>query len=181
MVPSWNLVCPSISELVELPELPALQSMKDEICQTSLFTTEGFAKLIQEAIDMLKEVRLLAKKAKPLTDLMNPSLQGGFFESSVQAYRMMLPIYLESENYAKQKEIYQDLLLLANKLTDESQLKQRIFSNYYRVAFYGAKFGEELNGKEFVYKELNTTRVAEVTERLMVRWGACCNHSLTEF
>jgi len=81
---------------------------------------------------------------------------------------MLLPIYLETENYNKQKEIYRDLLELTNRLTDESHLKQRIFSNYYRVAFYGEKFGPELNGKEFIYKELNTTRVTDVTERLKV-------------
>jgi hypothetical protein len=45
-------------------------------------------------------------------------------------------------------------------------LKQRIFSNYYRVAFVGSRFGPDLDGKEFIYKEANTVRVTDVTEHM---------------
>ncbi len=47
-------------------------------------------------------------------------------------------------------------------------MNQRIFSNYYRVAFYGKPF-KDMDGKEYIYKELNTNRVAEVAENLKVR------------
>jgi len=46
-------------------------------------------------------------------------------------------------------------------------MNQRIFSNYYRVAFYGKPF-KDMDGKEYIYKELNTARVAEVAENLKV-------------
>lgn len=52
-------------------------------------------------------------------------------------------------------------------LLDEEQIKQRIFSNYYRVAFFGKKL-LDLDGKEFIYKELNTTMLAQFTDKIMV-------------
>jgi hypothetical protein len=79
----------------------------------------------------------------------------------------MLPIFQEEENYQKQMECYYDLYNLCKSLIDEHRMNQRIFSNYYRVGFYGKKFGE-LNRKEFIYKELNTVRVADITEKLKV-------------
>jgi len=41
----------------------------------------------------------------------------------------------------------------------------RLFGTYYRVAFYGVEF-EELNGKEYVYKEPKLTKLGEITIRL---------------
>lgn len=42
-----------------------------------------------------------------------------------------------------------------------------MFSNYYRVAYYGQKF-EEFDGTEYVYKEASAVRLADFTERLKV-------------
>lgn len=147
---AYALVCPNIEKELTLPPARALQSLKDEICQSKLFTPEGFVGLLKEGIDMLKE--------------------GGFYESSVTAYRMMLPIFQEEENYQKQMECYFDLYNLCKSLVDEHRMNQRIFSNYYRVAFYGKKFGE-MNGKEYIYKEMNTVRVADITEKLKKRYS----------
>lgn len=42
---------------------------------------------------------------------------------------------------------------------------KRIFATYYRVAFYGAQFGE-LNGKEYIYRENQITQLSEIALRL---------------
>ena len=113
--------------------------------------------------------------------------EGGFYESGVSAYQMMLPIFQvfyrtltpftrpfplphsqETGDYAKQRKCYQDLVDLTGILLDEEQIKQRIFSNYYRVAFFGKKL-LDLDGKEFIYKELNTTMLAQFTDKILVR------------
>jgi hypothetical protein len=42
-----------------------------------------------------------------------------------------------------------------------------MLGRYYRVGFYGIRF-EELNGKEFVYKEPKSTHLFEVSEKMKV-------------
>lgn len=42
-----------------------------------------------------------------------------------------------------------------------------MFGTYFRVGFYGAKFGD-LDGQEFVYKEPSITKLPEIAHRLEV-------------
>jgi hypothetical protein len=44
---------------------------------------------------------------------------------------------------------------------------KRIFGTYFRVGFYGSKFGD-LNGEEFIYKEPTLTKLPEIFSRLEV-------------
>ena len=44
---------------------------------------------------------------------------------------------------------------------------KRMFGTYFRVGFYGPKFGD-LDGAEFVYKEPAITKLPEVSHRLEV-------------
>lgn len=44
---------------------------------------------------------------------------------------------------------------------------KRVFGTYFRVGFYGAKFGD-LDGEEFIYKEPTLTKLAEISHRLEV-------------
>jgi len=149
MVPAFHLIVPSIDGELTMPDFAPLKKLNDEVCQSELFSEEGFAQLVQQAIEKLK--------------------QGGYYETCVAAYRMLLPVYQEAEDYKQQLQCHKELFGICSILCDESKLSQRIFSNFYRVSFYGTKFGPDLHEKEFIYKELNTARVAEVTERLKVR------------
>ena len=45
-----------------------------------------------------------------------------------------------------------------------------MLGKYYRVGFYGYRF-EDLNGKEFVYKEPKSTHLFELKDRLNVSQG----------
>ncbi|KAL3088570.1 hypothetical protein niasHT_023188 [Heterodera trifolii] len=49
-------------------------------------------------------------------------------------------------------------------------MDKRCFGTYFRVRFYGVKFGE-LNGKEFVYKEPAITKLAEISARMEQFYG----------
>ena len=42
-----------------------------------------------------------------------------------------------------------------------------MFGTYFRVAFYGSKFGD-LNGEQFIYKEPAITKLPEISQRLLV-------------
>lgn len=48
-----------------------------------------------------------------------------------------------------------------------------MFGTYFRVGFYGTKFGD-LDEQEFVYKEPAITKLAEISHRLEVRWLCLC-------
>ena len=43
---------------------------------------------------------------------------------------------------------------------------KRGFGTYYRVGFYGAIFGEGIDGQEFIYREQGLTRLAEFSLKL---------------
>lgn len=155
IVPAFHLVAPNMSEEdvhIAAEHHEALISVKDEVCQSATFSSKGFGNLIAEAIALLK--------------------QGGFFESCAAAYRMILPTYYENDNYIKQKECYAELQWLCQQILDENVMKQRIFSNYYRVVVYGAKLGSEVNGVEFVYKELPTMRLMDFSEKMKAQYVA---------
>jgi len=57
--------------------------------------------------------------------------------------------------------IFSFLYLIFNQLNET----QRIFAQYYRVAYYGDAV-EEIRGKEFVYKESGAIRVSEMSQRI---------------
>lgn len=44
-----------------------------------------------------------------------------------------------------------------------------MFGTYFRVGFYGSRFGD-LDEQEFVYKEPSITKLAEISHRLEARW-----------
>jgi Dock homology region 2 len=50
-----------------------------------------------------------------------------------------------------------------------TQEGKRVFGTYFRVGFYGSRFGD-LNGNEFVYKEPAITKLPEISHRLEVRY-----------
>jgi len=57
---------------------------------------------------------------------------------------------------------------LHDAFTRVEQLQgKRIFGTYFRVGFYGSKFGD-LNGEEFIYKEPTLTKLPEIFSRLEV-------------
>lgn len=136
----------SVSTSISREHYHSLRSVKDEVCQSSTFSSKGFGTLLMEAIQLLKE--------------------GGFYESCAAAYRMILPTYYENDNYQMQKKCYAELQWLCQQILDENVMKQRIFSNYYRVVVYGSKLGPEVNGVEFVYKELPTMRLMDFSEKI---------------
>ena len=47
----------------------------------------------------------------------------------------------------------------------ESLQGKRVFGTYFRVGFYGARFGD-LDGEEFIYKEPALTKLPEINGRL---------------
>jgi hypothetical protein len=61
---------------------------------------------------------------------------------------------------------HSDLVEIYTKIVQSDQTQSRLLGSYYRVGFYGKPF-QELDGKEYVYKEPKITRLGEIKERLV--------------
>ena len=81
-------------------------------------------------------------------------------------YKILTPIAEENRDWKKLINIHSDLHKAFTKM-DEMEGK-RIFGSYFRVGFYGSKFGD-LDGEEFIYKEPTLTKLPEISHRLEVR------------
>lgn len=89
--------------------------------------------------------------------------QAALYEAVGSVYSLVTPIiehdrdfYQLSDIYSKLQETYDKAVALKGR---------RLFWCYYRVAFFGFKFGD-LDGAEFVYKEPALTKLAEISDRL---------------
>ena len=58
--------------------------------------------------------------------------------------------------------------MLSTNIPPPPQGHKRMFGTYFRVGFYGAKFGD-LDEREFIYKEPGITHLPEISHRLEVR------------
>ena len=87
------------------------------------------------------------------------------FECINLVYKILTPIAEENRDWKKLMNIHSELL---KAFTRMDQLEgKRIFGTYFRVGFYGSKFGD-LDGEEFIYKEPTLTKLAEISHRLEV-------------
>ena len=89
--------------------------------------------------------------------------QAGMFECVNLVYKILIPIAERNRDWKKLMNIHSKLL---DAYTKMDQLEgKRIFGSYFRVGFYGSKFGD-LDGEEFIYKEPTLTKLAEISHRL---------------
>uniref|UniRef100_A0A671V0K4 Dedicator of cytokinesis 6 n=1 Tax=Sparus aurata TaxID=8175 RepID=A0A671V0K4_SPAAU len=78
------------------------------------------------------------------------------YEAINEVYKILLPIHEANRDFKK-------LATVHGKLQDA--FNKRMFGTYFRVGFYGCRFGD-LDDQEFVYKEPSITKLAEISHRL---------------
>jgi hypothetical protein len=153
MVTNATQVFPNLLSEITLPKKQELETLEAEICQSKTFTEEGFVMLLAQAVAKLKDQML--------------------FESCVEVYRLLLPIYQFRRNYQRQADCYEDLHKLCIASVEQTQTNNRIFARYYRVAFFGG--GEklqELDGQQYIYKENGAVLIDGITDRLRDQFSA---------
>ncbi|GFS94716.1 dedicator of cytokinesis protein 7 [Nephila pilipes] len=116
---------------------------EEGICTGKYFTENGLIGLLEQAA--------------------NSFSQGGMYENVNEVYKILIPI-------AEAHRDYKTLAMIHSKLHDsfvkiDQQVGKRVFGTYFRVGFYGNKFGD-LDGEEFVYKEPYLTKLPEISHRL---------------
>ncbi|XP_055333628.1 dedicator of cytokinesis protein 7-like isoform X2 [Paramacrobiotus metropolitanus] len=87
----------------------------------------------------------------------------GMFEAVNEVHKIVIPIAETHHDYAQLASIHKTLHEAFVKI--ERMAGKRMFGTYFRVGFYGPKFGD-LDGEEFIYKEPVITKLPEVSSRL---------------
>ncbi|XP_005089591.1 dedicator of cytokinesis protein 7 isoform X1 [Aplysia californica] len=130
---------------------------EEGICTGMYFTENGLVGLLEQAAGFFN--------------------MASMFEAVNEVYKLMVPIYEQNRDYKKLALVHQKLHEAFTNIT--RQEGKRIFGTYFRVGFYGAKFGD-LDGEEFIYKEQMITKLPEISHRLESFYGERFGHDFVE-
>ncbi|EDW04302.1 GH11724 [Drosophila grimshawi] len=116
---------------------------EDGICLGNHFTETGLKALLEEASNSFQVA--------------------GMYEAMNEVYKILTPICEANREFHKLGKVHGKLQEAFNRI---AQLQgKRVFGTYFRVGFYGAKFGD-LDQQEFIYKEPTLTKLPEIFSRL---------------
>uniref|UniRef100_A0AAR2L5M7 Dedicator of cytokinesis 6 n=1 Tax=Pygocentrus nattereri TaxID=42514 RepID=A0AAR2L5M7_PYGNA len=87
------------------------------------------------------------------------------YEAINEVYKILCPIHEANRDFKKLASVHGKLQDAFNKCIFMSGQSNRMFGTYFRVGFYGCRFGD-LDEQEFVYKEPSITKLAEISHRL---------------
>ncbi|XP_063891201.1 dedicator of cytokinesis protein 7 [Helicoverpa armigera] len=96
-------------------------------------------------------------------------MTAGMYETVNEVYKVLIPIAEEHRDYKKLANIHSKLNEAFTRI--EQLHGKRVFGTYFRVSFYGARFGD-LDNEEFIYKEHALTKLPEIFSRLENFYGA---------
>ncbi len=87
------------------------------------------------------------------------------YEAVNEVYKASIPIAEAARDFRRLADIHCDL---GEAFRSVHRLQgRRIFGTYFRVGFYGARFGD-LDGEEYIYKEKALAKLPEIAHRLEV-------------
>ena len=132
--------------------------------------------LVNEVYKILIKIYEAKRDHKKLVDVHEKLADG--FKRIVQTVRIC--IFLSTLLYFYSVEIYIALKSKKSRILNFIKRKvlillifqegKRMMGTYFRVGFYGAKFGD-IDGEEFIYKEPAITKLPEISHRLQV-WSS---------
>lgn len=110
--------------------------------------------------------------------------QAELYEFAITMLKFLIPVYEKNrlyshlaKAYAECQEIYNKMIksvkkksfshcFIFNFINFQIKAETRFLGKYYRIGFYGKRF-QELDGKEYIYKEPQATHLFELTEKLV--------------
>uniref|UniRef100_A0A8C8SQD4 Dedicator of cytokinesis 6 n=1 Tax=Pelusios castaneus TaxID=367368 RepID=A0A8C8SQD4_9SAUR len=117
---------------------------EEGICSGKFFTELGLVGLLEQAATFFT--------------------MGGMYEAVNEVYKVLIPIHEANREFKKLAVLHGKLQEAFNRISSQVT-PQRMFGTYFRVGFYGSRFGD-LDEQEFVYKEPSITKLAEISHRL---------------
>uniref|UniRef100_A0A7N4NQG1 Dedicator of cytokinesis 7 n=2 Tax=Sarcophilus harrisii TaxID=9305 RepID=A0A7N4NQG1_SARHA len=121
---------------------------EEGICSGKYFTEAGLVGLLEQAAASFS--------------------MAGMYEAVNEVYKVLIPIHEANRDAKKLSIIHGKLQEAFSKIVHQDG--KRMFGTYFRVGFYGTKFGD-LDEQEFVYKEPAITKLAEISHRLEGFYG----------
>ncbi|RMC08756.1 hypothetical protein DUI87_15006 [Hirundo rustica rustica] len=121
---------------------------EEGICSGKYFTEAGLVGLLEQAAASFS--------------------MAGMYEAVNEVYKVLIPIHEANRDAKKLSTIHGKLQEAFSKIVHQDG--KRMFGTYFRVGFYGTKFGD-LDEQEFVYKEPAITKLAEISHRLEGFYG----------
>jgi hypothetical protein len=82
----------------------------------------------------------------------------------------LIPRLLSRKAYKEMEDCYKILTSVMDKLVKAEEARYRMLGTYYRVGFYGLKFGK-LDGKQYIYKRPKITQLAEVVTYIKEKYA----------
>ncbi|XP_076814693.1 dedicator of cytokinesis protein 7-like isoform X2 [Clavelina lepadiformis] len=136
----------------------------DAVCTEKYFSTAGLTAILEQAVQTFSIA--------------------GLHEVVDMIYKVLVPIYHHNRDYKKLANIHGKLQECFTKISSQSsfggwEVGKRMFGTYFRVGFYGPKFGD-LNGEEFIYKEPAITKLPEISHRLEAFYKQCFGEEYVE-
>ncbi|XP_053393820.1 dedicator of cytokinesis protein 7-like isoform X3 [Mercenaria mercenaria] len=128
---------------------------EEGICTGMYFTENGLVGLLEQAASCFT--------------------MAGMYEALSKVYRVLIPIHEHNRDFKKLAHLHGKLQESFNQII--KQEGKRMFGTYFRVGFYGHKFGD-LDGEEFVYKEPAITKLPEISHRLESFYGDRFGHDV---
>ncbi|KAJ7993970.1 hypothetical protein DPEC_G00261100 [Dallia pectoralis] len=128
---------------------------EDGVCSGRCFTTSGLVGLLEQAAELFSS--------------------GGLYEAVNEVYKIIVPVLEAHRDFRELASTHQKLQKAFDNIIQKGH--KRMFGTYFRVGFYGAKFGD-LDEREFVYKEPGITHLPEISHRLENFYSQCFGNSL---
>uniref|UniRef100_A0A8C1QJ74 Dedicator of cytokinesis 6 n=1 Tax=Cyprinus carpio TaxID=7962 RepID=A0A8C1QJ74_CYPCA len=126
-----------------------LSPEEEGICSGKYFSESGLVGLLEQAAASFN--------------------MAAMYEAINEVYKILCPIHEANRDFKKLASVHGKLQDAFNKAISQEWHKSRMFGTYFRVGFYGCRFGD-LDEQEFVYKEPSITKLAEISHRLEVRF-----------
>ncbi|XP_077600292.1 dedicator of cytokinesis protein 8-like isoform X1 [Stigmatopora nigra] len=123
---------------------------EDGVCSGRYFTENGLVGLLEQAAELFSN--------------------GGLYEAVNEVYKVIIPILEAHREFKKLAFTHDKLQRAFDNIIQKGH--KRMFGTYFRVGFYGSKFGD-LDEREFIYKEPAITHLPEISHRLENFYGQC--------
>ncbi|XP_061674213.1 dedicator of cytokinesis protein 8 [Syngnathoides biaculeatus] len=123
---------------------------EDGVCSGRCFTESGLVGLLEQAAELFSN--------------------GGLYEAVNEVYKVIIPILEAHRDFRKLASTHDKLQRAFDNIIQKGH--KRMFGTYFRVGFYGGKFGD-LDEREFIYKEPAITHLPEISHRLENFYGQC--------
>uniref|UniRef100_A0A3Q3VLJ0 Uncharacterized protein n=1 Tax=Mola mola TaxID=94237 RepID=A0A3Q3VLJ0_MOLML len=128
---------------------------EDGVCSGRYFTENGLVGLLEQAAELFSN--------------------GGLYEAVNEVYKIIIPILEAHRDFRKLGSTHDKLQRTFDNIIQKGH--KRMFGTYFRVGFYGSKFGD-LDEREFIYKEPGITHLPEISHRLENFYSQCFGDAL---